>query len=80
MQSRVMAAKKSLGSVRNFSQSIKPPTPKSGAGLLPWIVGAGALGGFTYLNYQMSSIKSDQMRYMESSETMMSELTQSRLS
>ena len=80
LQGRVMAARNSMNQARNFSQSIKPPSSGSGMGILPWIVGAGALGGFTYLNYRMSEMKANQTYYMEQGETFMSPLVRQRLS
>jgi hypothetical protein len=56
MQQRVMATRNAMTQVRKFSSSAKPPA-SGGAGVLPWVVGAGALGGFTYLNYKMSEMK-----------------------
>jgi FtsH-binding integral membrane protein len=63
---------------RGFSNSIRPPT-SGGAGILPWVVGAGALGGFTYLNWKMSEMKTHQAQYMMQGETFMSPITQQRL-
>jgi hypothetical protein len=52
MSNRVMATRTVMNAAkRNFSTGQLPPT-KSGA--LPWIIGAGALGGFTALNMYMA--------------------------
>jgi len=56
IQSRVIAAKKSMTQVRNFSVSKKPPT-SGGIGMMPIIVGGVGLAVFTYLNLKMSEIK-----------------------
>ena len=79
VQTRLALAKKQLTTpVRNFSQSLKPPS-SSGSGMLPWIVGAGALGGFTYLNYRMSDMRHNRTTYMAQGETFMSQIVQERL-
>jgi FtsH-binding integral membrane protein len=66
-----------MNPLRNFSNSIKPPTVNNSAGML--LMG-GALAGMGYLTYSSMQLKANQAAATQKGETFMSPLVQKRVS